>query len=58
MQYKEVLESLKNLVYKGDNVQQICDYIILGAVLGDASDIHVEPLNSYVRLRYRIDGEL
>ncbi|MFA5917349.1 MAG: GspE/PulE family protein [Candidatus Gracilibacteria bacterium] len=58
MQYKEILEILKNLVYKGDNVQQICDYIILGAVLGDASDIHIEPLSSYVRLRYRIDGEL
>lgn len=58
MQYKEVLELLKNLVYKWDNIQQICDYIILGAVLWDASDIHIEPLSSYVRLRYRIDWEL
>lgn len=58
MQAKEVLESLKNLVYKGDNIQQICDYIILWAVLWDASDIHIEPLNSYVRLRYRVDWEL
>ena len=58
MEYKEILESLKNLVYKWDNVQQICDYIILWAVLWDASDIHIEPLSSYVRLRYRIDWEL
>ncbi len=58
MQYKEILENLKNLVYKWDNVQQICDYIILWAVLWDASDIHIEPLNAYVRLRYRIDWEL
>lgn len=58
MQYKEILESLKNLVYKWDNIQQICDYIILCAVLWDASDIHIEPLNSYVRLRYRVDWEL
>nr|MDD3720205.1 GspE/PulE family protein [Candidatus Gracilibacteria bacterium] len=58
MQYKEVLDLLKDLVYKGDNVQQICDYIILAAVIGDASDIHIEPLTSYVRLRYRVDGEL
>lgn len=58
MQYKEVLETLKNLVYKWDNVQQICDYMILWAVLWDASDIHIEPLSSYVRLRYRIDWEL
>ncbi len=58
MQYKDILEQLKNLVYKWDNIQQICDYIILGAVLWDASDIHIEPLSSYVRLRYRIDWEL
>lgn len=55
---KEVVDALKELVYKWDNVQKICDYIILGAVLSWASDIHIEPLTSYVRLRYRIDGEL
>jgi len=58
MQYKETLELLKNLVYKWDDIQQICDYMILWAVLADASDIHIEPLNSYVRLRYRMDWEL
>lgn len=58
MHYKEVLEQLKELVYKGDNVQQICDYMILCAVLWNASDIHIEPLSAYVRLRYRIDWEL
>ncbi len=58
MDYTSSLEELKNLVYKGDNIQRICDVIILAAVLGDASDIHVEPLSSYVRLRYRVDGEL
>lgn len=26
---KEVIETLKELVYKGDNVQKICDYVIL-----------------------------
>ncbi len=58
MEYSATLEELKNLVYKGDNIQKICDMIILTAVLWDASDIHVEPLSSYVRLRYRVDGEL
>lgn len=58
MQYKETLDILKNLVYKWDDIQKICDYMILWAVLIDASDIHVEPLNSYVRLRYRVDWEL
>lgn len=58
MNYKETIDKLKELVYSWDNVQMICDYIILWAVLSWASDIHIEPLSSYVRLRYRIDGEL
>ena len=58
MDYTSILEELKTLVYKWDNIQKICDMIILAAVLWEASDIHVEPLSSFVRLRYRIDGEL
>lgn len=56
--YSTVLEELKNLVYKWDQIEQICDLIILAAVLGESSDIHIEPLSSYVRLRYRVDWEL
>ena len=55
MAAKDIIDTLKDLVYKGDNVQKICDYMILGAVLSGASDIHVEPLSSFVRLRYRVD---
>ncbi len=58
MKYKECIEKLKDLVYKGDNIQEACDMIILAAVLGNSSDIHIEPLSSFVRLRYRLDGEL
>lgn len=58
MKYTEVIEELKNLVYKWDNIQKICDYMILAAVLWDSSDIHIEPLTSYVRLRYRLDWDL
>ena len=58
MNYSEVINNLKELVYSWDDVQKICDYIILAAVLDDASDIHIEPLSSYVRLRYRVDWEL
>ena len=58
MEYKTIVNELKELVYKWDNVQQICDHMILWAVLWESSDIHIEPLSSYVRLRYRIDGEL
>ena len=58
MNYKEVVAKLKDLVYKWDNVQEVCDYIILAAVLWGSSDIHIEPLTWYVRLRYRLDWEL
>jgi type IV pilus assembly protein PilB len=58
MDYLTTLEELKTLVYKWDNIQKICDTIILAAVLADASDIHIEPLSSFVRLRYRVDGDL
>lgn len=58
MKYSEVVEELKNIVYKWDNIQKVCDYIILAAVVWDSSDIHIEPLSSYVRLRYRLDWEL
>jgi type IV pilus assembly protein PilB len=58
MNYKEVITKLKDLVYKWDNIQDVCDYMILAAVLWGSSDIHIEPLTSYVRLRYRLDGEL
>lgn len=58
MNYKEALTKLKDLVYKWDNVQEVCDYMILAAVLSDSSDIHIEPLTSYVRLRYRLDWDL
>jgi len=58
MKSKEILSQLKELVYTWENIQLIADYIILWAVLEEASDIHIEPLSSYVRLRYRIDWEL
>lgn len=58
MNYKEAVDKLKDLVYKWDNIQEVCDYMILAAVLWGSSDVHIEPLTSYVRLRYRLDWEL
>jgi type IV pilus assembly protein PilB len=52
------IENLKNEVYKGDNAQLICNLIIGGAVAIKASDIHIEPLSNFVRVRYRVDGVL
>ena len=60
-----VLEVLKN--YEGSSVGNIennsdvttlVDSIIRTAMEKRASDIHIEPLEDIVRVRYRIDGEL
>lgn len=37
---------------------RITEIMVAGAMNADASDIHVEPEESYVRLRYRLDGVL
>ncbi len=52
------IELLKDQIYKWENIWQICDLMIIGAVEMGSSDIHIEPLTNIVRLRYRIDGEL
>ena len=52
------LTLLKDEIYKGDNAQLICNLIISAAVNLGSSDIHIEPLSNFVRIRYRIDGVL
>lgn len=37
---------------------KILEVILAGALATEASDIHIEPEESYVRLRYRLDGVL
>ena len=54
----EVLKQLKDAVYQGDDPAIICDLIIQGAVEMSSSDVHVEPLENIVRVRYRVDGVL
>ena len=58
MDYKNVIEELKENIYTWDNIQHICDLIILWWVLSGASDIHIEPLANFIRIRYRVDWEL
>jgi len=58
MDFKEVLNELKEEIYQWSDKQKICDLIILAAVLDWASDIHIEPLSHVIRLRYRVDGVL
>ena len=43
---------------EGAQVIKIVNLVINQAIHDGASDIHIEPLEKYVRLRYRIDGEL
>jgi type IV pilus assembly protein PilB len=52
------VDLLKEQIYKGENIWQICDLMIIWAVELSSSDIHIEPLTNIVRLRYRVDGEL
>lgn len=42
---------------RGSIVQQV-DHIIQQAIVRRASDIHIEPYETYVRVRYRLDGVL
>ncbi len=42
----------------GDNIVGILDYIITNAIMEGASDIHIEPREKSLRIRYRIDGIL
>jgi type IV pilus assembly protein PilB len=43
---------------EGKQIVKLVNLIITQAVGENASDIHIEPMDSYVRLRYRMDGEL
>ena len=59
---ENVIKSLENkeesnIVSVGD-ITKLVDTIIKSAIDKRASDIHVEPLEESVRVRFRIDGEL
>ncbi|NVL90720.1 MAG: Flp pilus assembly complex ATPase component TadA [Desulfobacterales bacterium] len=41
-----------------DSIVGILDYIITNAIMEGASDIHIEPKEKNLRIRYRIDGIL
>lgn len=43
---------------EGQQVVKIVNLLINQAIADGASDIHLEPLDKYVRLRYRVDGDL
>ncbi|MDO8575462.1 MAG: type II/IV secretion system protein [bacterium] len=43
---------------KGYKISRVLEHILAGALTNDASDIHIEPEEEYVRVRYRLDGVL
>ena len=43
---------------KSYRISRIMEIILAGALATNASDIHLEPEENYVRLRYRLDGML
>lgn len=43
---------------KSYRISKILEIIVAGALATKASDVHLEPEESYVRLRYRLDGVL
>jgi type IV pilus assembly protein PilB len=43
---------------KGYRISKILEIIVAGGLATDASDIHLEPEEGYVRLRYRLNGVL
>ncbi|MDD5050600.1 MAG: GspE/PulE family protein [Candidatus Pacebacteria bacterium] len=60
----KTIEDVKKLIEdvlvqkKGYRISKILEIIVAGALATSASDIHLEPEEGYVRLRYRLDGVL
>jgi len=59
----EAQAEIKNLSNLADKlvkvpVSEVLEIILAGALMGEASDIHLEPEEGNVKLRYRIDGVL
>lgn len=53
-----VKTELDILTGRGGSVTEIMDVVVMGAIGNRASDIHLEPEEERVRVRYRIDGDL
>ncbi len=59
---EEILESFEgkatDKIEEGRDITSLVDNIIKTAISKRASDIHIEPQEGNVRVRYRVDGEL
>ncbi|HEY4494493.1 MAG TPA: ATPase, T2SS/T4P/T4SS family, partial [Candidatus Paceibacterota bacterium] len=54
---KEIIEKTLSMK-KSYRVSRILETILAGALATEASDVHIEPEETYIRLRYRLDGVL
>ena len=57
LQYREIQDS-KDDDESGEGAVQVVDYLLFRAIQLAASDLHIEPLQSKVRVRVRVDGVL
>ena len=57
-QLDEVVKDLKSGTKIEDNVVRFVDYLLEYANDNRASDIHLEPMDTQIAVRYRIDGSL
>src|SRR3989338_2834652 len=55
-----VIEKIKSNLSdkKSYRISRVVEIMVAGAIALDASDIHIEPEETYVRIRYRLDGVL
>ncbi|MGI9118486.1 MAG: GspE/PulE family protein [Minisyncoccia bacterium] len=56
----DVSEQIKQILSSDDihTTSRILETILAGALSIDASDVHIEPEENFIRLRYRLDGVL
>lgn len=55
---KQAITEQAELTLKGGGITGIVEMILAGALVTEASDIHIEPEEKEIRLRYRLDGVL
>lgn len=56
MEIKDLIIKDSDLAKTDKNIINVLNYLISRAVLDEASDIHIEPMEKALRVRYRIDG--
>lgn len=57
---EDIKKHIDDLVAEKDShkVSRLLEIILAGAIAIDASDVHIEPEENFVRLRFRLDGVL